>query len=534
MRSPSAKSLTLAVLAAGVMVFAVGPLLALLPRAGDLDAALAEGPAAANTALLALGALLVALLAGGPVGWALARAQLPRLLTSACTLPYAIPPYVTTIAWITLANPSNGLLRAWLPVDVYTLPGMAWVLGLHLSPFVSLAVRDALGAIDPALEEAARVSGARPLRAAQDVTLPLLGPAILAAAGFVVAASAASFGVPYLLGSAARVPVPVLTTRIAQALELSPVAGRPLAVTLALGLLVVGAGLPALLRLLQGRAAFASARLSRPRPPVTMPLATAGVGLYVGVAVLLPLVTLLASTFMARFGAGLGADNLTLANWSQVLGDLRTREALLRSLLLASCAATVAVAAGTLLAHAAERDGRRLPRLLAGMARSGWAVPGTVLALALLLAFSQEWRFILFERVTFVLALADTAWLLGLAYVVRFLAIPVDGARAALRALHPSLEEAARVSGAGWGRTLRDVTLPMLAPALGTAWFLVFVPSFCEVTLSVLLRGPSTEVLGTRLFNLQAYADPQSAAVLAVLVGGIVFVGLVLRGRRNP
>jgi iron(III) transport system permease protein len=481
-----------------------------------------------NTALLALGTLLVALGTGAPVGWALARAALPRWLAVACTLPYAIPPYVTTIAWITLANPTNGVLRAWLPVDVYTLPGMAWVLGLHLSPFVSLAVRDALGSIDPSLEEAARVSGAGPWRVARDVTLPLLGPALVAAAGFVLAAASASFGVPYLLGSAARVPVPVLTTRIAQALELSPVGGRPLAVSLALGLLVVGAGLPALLRLLQGRAAFASARLARPRPPERMPLASVGVGAYVAVAVALPLATLVASTFMERFGGGLGADNRTLAHWAGVLGDARTREALVRSLWLAGAAATVAVAVGALVGHAAEREGSRLARGLSILARAGWAVPGTVLALALLLAFSQEVRLVLFERVTLVLALADTAWLLGIAYVVRFLAIPVDTARAALRSVHPSLEEAARVSGAGWGRTLRDVTLPLLAPALGTAWFLVFVPSLCEVTLSVLLRGPSTEVLGTRLFTLQSYADPQSAAVLAVMVAGLVLAGLGL------
>lgn len=519
----------IAVLLAG---FVVLPLGLLVRGAGAFDAAWGERAAAWNTLLLCAGSLGVALVAGVPVGWALARVRLPRLLATATTLPYAVPPYVTTIAWITLANPTNGVLRAWLPVDVYTLPGMAWVLGLHLSPFVSLAVRDALTTMDPVLEEAARVSGASPSRVFRDVTLPLLGPALVAASGFVVAASAASFGVPYLLGSAARTPVPVLTTRIAQSLELAPVAGRPLAVTLALALLVLGAGVPALLRLLTARGGTGSARVARTQVRSQSPAATLLVVAYVGVAVVLPLATLVASTFMARFGGGLGGDNLTSAHWARVLGDPHTRGALLRSLGLASAAASVAVVIGALLAHAAEREGSRATRFLATVARAGWAVPGTVLALALVLAFSQEVRLIVGERLTFVLALADTAWLLGLAYVVKFLALPLDGTRAALRGLHPSLEEAARVSGATWGRTLRDVTAPMLAPALGTAWFLVFVPSFCEVTMSVLLRGPSTEVLGTRLFQLQSYADPQSAAVLAVLVGALVFVGLALRGSR--
>jgi iron(III) transport system permease protein len=318
----------------------------------------------------------------------------------------------------------------------------------------------------------------------------------------------------------------VLTTRIYQALELSPAAGRPLAVTLALGLLVVGIALPAGLRALEGRRSYTSAKPGRPVPPVASPLATAGVLAYVLVAVGLPLATIVATSFAARFGS---FDTLTTANWAGVLGDPRTRDALVRSLGLAAAAATVAVAAGALVAHAAERDGTRSARALAALARAPWAVPGTVLALALLLAFSQEVRVIVAERVTFALALADTVWLLGIAYVVKFLALPVDGSRAALRALHPSLEEAARLSGATWGRTLRDVTLPLLAPALGTAWFLVFVPSFCEVTLSVLLRGPRTEVLGTRLFYLQGYADPQAAAVLAVIVVGVLFAGMGLR-----
>ncbi|MEN9784846.1 MAG: transporter permease [Pseudomonadota bacterium] len=516
-------------LAAALAVFVLLPLVALAPYAGDGQRALGEGRAAVNTLVVCGGTLLVAAGCGVPVGWALSRVRLPRVLQAACTLPYAIPPYVTTIAWITLANPRNGLLLPWLPVDVYTRAGMAWVLGLHLSPFVSLATRDALGAVDPALEEAARVSGAGALRTARDVTLPMVAPALAAAGGFVVAASAASFGVPYLLGSAAREPVPVLTTRIAQTLELSPVDGRPLAVTLAGLLLLLGAGVPALLRLLQRRATHATARPARPSPPRPMPLAAAGVAVYVTVAVVLPLGTLVASSVMDRFGGGLAPDNLTLRHWVGVLGDPRNREALGRSGWLAAAAATVAVGVGALVAHGAERDGGRAARTLAALARVGWTVPGTVLALGLLLSFSQEIRLVVAERVTFTLALADTVWFLGIAYVARFLALPVDGSRAALRAIHPSLEEAARVSGAGWATVLRDVTVPLLAPALRTAWFLVFVPAFCEVTLSVMLRGPSTEVLGTRLFTLQSYADPQAAAVLAVIVGGLVFVGLAVR-----
>lgn len=526
------RRLVLGAIAAALALFVGLPLGLLALRAGHPALALDHLDAARNTALLCGGVLALALALGVPLGFALARVRLPGPLALACTLPYAIPPYVTTIAWIQLGNPSNGLLTRWLPIDVYGLPGMIWVLGLHLSPFVSLAVRDALARVDPALEEAARVGGASPLRAAIDVTVPLVTPAILAASGFVVGATAASFGVPYLLSAPADEPVPVLTTRIYQALELAPSTGRPLAVTLALVLLVLGVGFPALLRLAEGRRGYATARTGKLVPVVSSPGAVAGVALYVALAVGLPLGSIAATSVMASLGGGLAPENLTLAHWQKVLGSPQIVGALLRSLGLAAAAATAAVAIGALVAHAAEREGTRFSRALAATARAPYMVPGTVLALGMLLAFSQEIRVIVGERLTFVLALADTAWLLGLAYTVKFLALPVDGTRAALRSLHPSLEEAARIGGASWARALRDVTLPLLAPAMITAWFLVFVPSFCEVTLSVLLRGPRTEVLGTLLFYLQSYADPQSAAVLAMLVAGLLLGGLALLPRR--
>jgi iron(III) transport system permease protein len=162
---------------------------------------------------------------------------------------------------------------------------------------------------------------------------------------------------------------------------------------------------------------------------------------------------------------------------------------------------------------------------LIGLARAPWAVPGSVLALGMILAFSQEIRLILADRMTFVLALSNTPWILGIAYVTKSLALPLDGARAAFHTVDRTMEEAARVSGASWARTQVAVALPLVRPALVAGWVLVFASSFCEVSMSVLLRGPSTEVLGTRLFELLSYGAPQQAAVLAMIVVAAVLVG---------
>lgn len=505
------------------------PLGLLLLQAGDVGAALTEGTALGNTVLLCAGVLGLTWLIGVPLGFAQARYTLPGWLGAACTLPYVVPPYVTTIAWIQLANPTNGWLSGALPLNIYSLVGMIWVLGLHLTPFLSLSVRDALLRLNPALEEAARISGARPWQIITRVTLPLLAPALLAGSGFVISATAASFGVPYLLSAPAATPTPTLTTRIYQALELSPVEGRPRAITLALVLLLVGVALPALLRAISGRRRYDSAAPPRPPAPIRSPLVTALVFVYVALAALLPLVSIAATSVMKTFGGGISPENLTIAHYVSVLGDARTADALLRSVGLAAGAATATVLVGALLAHGAEREATPFTRAMATLGRAPYAIPGSVLALGMLLAFSQEIRVILLERVSLILALADTVWLLGIAYTVKFLALPVDGLRAALRTVHPSLEEAGRIAGAPWGTVLTRITLPLLRPAMITAWLLVFIPCFCEVTLSVLLRGPRTEVLGTRLFYLQSYADPASAAVLAMVIVGVLAIGAGLK-----
>lgn len=512
-----------------LVVFVAIPLGLLTIGMTGLGALPGEWEAIFNTLLLCLGSVGVAMLGGIPVGFVAARWKLPSALESAILLPFAVPPYVTTLAFILLANPSNGLFTSFLPFHAYSLAGMITVLGLHLSPVVALAVRDALGRIDPALEEAARVSGATPTSVFFRISLPLSFPGLLAAAAFVASASAASFGVPYMLGAAASPPIPVLTLRIFRALELQPSTGRPLAASLSLALVAVGVAIPSILRLLQGQRDYSSARSTRPRPLPNAGAWSLVVAAWLFVAVLLPIGTIALTSVATVFGH---LDGFTLVNWETVMGEARTRGALVRSTGLAAVAATFAVTIGSLLAHTIERTPTRPLSALVGLARAPWAVPGSVFALGFVLAFSQEIRVIFGNHVTFSLALSGTSWMLGLAYTAKSLAIPLDGVRAAVRSLDRSLEESARVSGATWGRTVRSVVLPLLSPAMIAGWALVFAASFCEVSMSVLLRGPGTEVLGTRLFEQLSYGSPQEASVVAMLVVVVVLAAGRLTTRR--
>ncbi len=109
--------------------------------------------------------------------------------------------------------------------------------------------------------------------------------------------------------------------------------------------------------------------------------------------------------------------------------------------------------------------------------------------------------------------------------MVKYLTMAVRTIAASLSQVHPSLEEAALNSGASWLRTCKDILLPLVAPSIVAGWFLVFMPSFYELTMSIILYGSGTKTIGVLLYELQTYADPQNASVLSVLVLVIVLLG---------
>jgi len=186
----------------------------------------------------------------------------------------------------------------------------------------------------------------------------------------------------------------------------------------------------------------------------------------------------------------------------------RTLQAIGVSLGLALVAALLVGAIGLLIAMTKRR-------WLETLADAPSAIPGTVLALALLVTFSRDVRFVAFERVAFVLALGNTFWLLLLSYVVKHLALGVRSSSDALSQADPTLGEAARLSGAGRFRAFVDGIFPQLRGALSAAVLLTFLTCVSELTMSVLLIPTGHDVLGTLLFELQSYADPGAAAVIA-------------------
>ncbi|MDP1821944.1 MAG: iron ABC transporter permease [Archangium sp.] len=475
-----------------------------------------------GTLVTSLGAAAFAFTVAVPMALLIGRTELPLRsgLQALFTLPAALPPFILGMGWVSLANPRAGLLNLLLgpgTFDIYGRLGISFVLGSAGLPLVFLPTLAALSRLDSSLEEAARISGASPLRTLLSVSLPLALPAALSGTALCFLFSASAFGVPYLLGVTASPPTPTLTTRIYGEILMGQ-GGLPRAVVLSLELLVLAGlvllGSRALARRGEVRLSSGKGISIRPMPlgRWRVPLATLGTLLAL-VLVVLPLLAVALTSVQPVWGQ---LSGFTMKHWGSVLGNPRTIDATLRSLALAAAAAGLVTALG--LAIATTR--RRSLELTAG---APYAIPGTVLALALLIAFSRDVRFVLFDQVALVLALGNSLWMLLVAYTVKHLAFGTRNAADGLAQVDGTLAEAARLSGAGPARAFFDATLPQLRAPLLAAFLVTFLTCVTELTLSVLLVPTGRDVLGTLLFELQSYADPGSAAVIAC-----AFVMLVL------
>ncbi len=531
------RALGVLALAAPLLLFALIPLGRLVAEGlGHLDAIGTPEARRAlqGTLLTSTGSAVFAFLFGLPLAVLLVRTDLParRVLRAVFTIPTALPPFIFAMGWVALANPKAGLLNLAFgkgTFDIYGAWGIAFVLGACGLPLVVLAASASLESVDASLEEAARVCGAGPMRTLIEVSLPLALPAALSGAALVFLFSASAFGVPYLLGVTASPPTTTLTTHV-YGLVLMGHGGLGSAGAIALVLLVVAS-----LVLFASRIAARAGRvrLSSGKGIKLRPLALGGWRLPLGavsittafVLVVLPVAAVFLASLQPSFGR---LDELTFQHWERMFHTPRVAAAALRSVGLSLVAASLVTLLG--LGYALGRVRLGIPgRVLELTAAWPYAVPGTVLAMALLLSFSMDLRLVVGNRIAFVLALANSLWLVLLAYTARHLAFGVRQASDGLSQADPSLTEAARICGAGPLRAFTDATLPQLKAPLAAAFTLTFLTCATELTVSVLLVPTGQDLLGTVLFELMSYADPAAASVLAACFVLIVLASLAAR-----
>ncbi len=482
-----------------------------------------------NTVQLAFIVMIASVLVTFPMAWLVGRTDLPfkKTFRTILVASYMIPPYVGAIAWVQLLNPSVGYLNnifkavfglSQAPFNIYTMGGLAWVLALFYSPFAFITISRAMEKMDPTLEEAARISGSSPLRTLKDVTLPLMMPSIVAGGLLVFIAAASCFGIPAIVGMPGNIEV--MTTRIVTFVYQGDAAGIRKATALAVSMMIIANGLLFFMSYLLSHKDYTTISGKSTRPNMVelgkwKPLALLIVGGYAFIAVILPLGSIVMTSFLVSMSKGVELGNFGIDAWIPVITSSQYMESIWRSVVygvVAACIGTVLALFVAYLSVKTKITGRSLPDLLVVL---GGATPSIVISLALIITFSGNYG----------LNIYSTMWILVVSYLVKYMTMSVRTIAASLSQVHSSLEEAALNSGASWIRTCKDIIIPLIAPSIVAGWFLIFMPSFYELTMSNLLYGADTKTIGVLLYELQTYADTQNASVLSVIILFIVLVG---------
>jgi iron(III) transport system permease protein len=482
-----------------------------------------------NTVLLGAGAAALSIVFGVSTALAVARTDMPLrgLVRGAVTAAYVAPPFLLAVAYVILAAPNTGVLNRVVtalfgvergPFNAYTLPTLIVVTSLHTFPAVFLLTASALASVDATLEQAARMLGAGRWRTTVRITLPLVLPSILTGALLAFVTAIALFGSQAILGIPGRVYT--LPIRVYQILGYPP----DYALASALSMTLVAMTVVALIA--QRRAVGRPSATVGGRGAVAeiVPLgrwrwaALGWCGAVLALAVVLPVGALAAVSLMRRWPIQL---DLTLQNYADVLFRLDVpQRAIANSLLLGAVTATVALALGLALAYIDLRTSLRGRRLLDALSLVPLGIPGIVLGVAIL----ELWLRLPVD-------LYGTLLILLIAYVTRFIPIAVRSARTALTQIDPSLEEAARITGATWWQTQRLVTLPLARPTLVAGWSLVFVPTVQELSASVLLFTAETMTLAVAILNFQDNGRLELVSAMGVVM--LVLATAVLLAARR-
>jgi iron(III) transport system permease protein len=487
-----------------------------------------------NSLWFAVGAAILALVVGTGLAYLNVRTDVPfkGVFFAASIVPLIIPGILYTVAWILLASPDIGLLNSGLervigtgPLDIFTVWGMIWVEGLHLSPIVFLLMVAAFRSMDPSLEESALMSGASRWQVFRRVTVPLTRPAIVAAVLIMVVRSLESFEVPALIGL--QNGIYVFTSRIYFVLRTYPpdLAG---AGALALGLLlfaVVGVALSNLV----GRSGRAYQTVTgkgfRPRPLELgkwRPVMGGVVIVYFLITVLAPLAVLLYTSLLKYYRAPSVAafKSMTLENYVELSNMNKATTALKNSLFLGLASATLVMAIMAIAAWLVVRSKVPGRQLVDQLAFVPLVIPGLVLGLALSFVYLRS-----------PIPIYGTIFIMLIAYCTRYLPYGMRYAVTSMHQISNELEESAQASGASWWQSFRRILLPLLSPGLIAGWIYILVVSFRELSSSILLYSPGNEVLSILIF--EQYENGQftvlSALGVVMVLTLIILVGIAYR-----
>jgi iron(III) transport system permease protein len=486
-----------------------------------------------NSVRYAVGVAVFAFAVGTGLAWINERTNAPfkSLFYALSLIPLVIPGILFTVAWILLGSPKIGIINLVMmdflglqsaPFDIYSLWGMIWVDGLHYSPMAFLLMTAAFRSMDPSLEESATMSGANVLQVIWHVTLKLAWPAIFATFLILFVRAIESFEVPALLGL--PVGIQVFTSSIYQAIHRYPSQvglASAYAVTL---LLITTVGIFFISKLSSSGSKY-STMTGKGFRPRQIDLgrwrwfAAAIFFVYFSLIVLLPFLVLLWSSFQKFYSVPSmeALKNLTLDPYRFVFSYPNLARSVWNSLILSFGSATLIMLITSVICWIVVKT--KLPGrwVLDNLASLPMVFPGLVLGLALMIFYLNV-----------DVGVYGTMWIMFIAYVTRFMPYGLRFNTTSMMQIHKELEESAAMSGASWGTTFYRVILPLLKPGLLAGWIYIMIVSIRELSSSILLYSPGTEVVSIVIWELWENGQYVELSALGVLFIMLLMVLVML------
>jgi len=489
-----------------------------------------------TTMILAVSSSIICCLAAAPMGWLVARTDMPlrRTVRALVTASFVTPPFLGAIAWELLAAPNSGLLNkifravTGAPQDehlfnIYSLGGLIFVISCYTFPYVFVLVANALDRIPGDLEDASAILGGRTWTTARRVTIPLALPALVAGALVAFLQAMTLFGSPAILAIPAGFHT--MTTKIWSLFNYPP---KPeLAAAASIPLLVLTVLLLRAEHFILGRRGYSVVGGKQGNPRLIRVegafkwAALAFVFIVLMCPVFLPYGALLNATFSHVATSFVWFNNFTLHNIYFVFYELSaTKLAVKNTFLLGAASATIGTIIALVIAYLTSRRAITGYRALGFLATAPVAIPGIVLGVGLFLSYARP-----------PLVLYGTLWILLIAFITIALPAAYQQLQSAFRSVHTDIEDASRILGATRLRTLWRITAPLLRTSVIATWCFIFVGVIRELSAAIMLFTSETKVISVLIFDLNESGDLGAISVLGLIMLAITFAVVIAVNR---
>jgi iron(III) transport system permease protein len=455
-----------------------------------------------NSLIISTATTFFSLVMALPMAWAVSRTTMAGrgFFRVSVLVAFVIPNFITAIAWILLLGPNAGMINQFLRdvigvslgLNIYSMSGLVMVLTFSFYPLIFFAATAALDNMEPSYEEAAQMSGASAIRGSLSIAIPLVLPAIMSSSVFVFLEAMGAFGAPAAIGNAAYFHT--LTTKIYELFsypprfELAAAAATPIIAFTIFGLMMQRYAIGGRrYNVITGKASKSHAVEIGWRKWILFVYCALVTFATVG----LPLYVLVRTSLLKRWGLPISWQNFTF-DYYAALFDTSTilPTAMFNSFFISAGTATISVILAVLIVWLVERTTLPGRSLLTFISTVTFAFPGVALGVGFVLGYN-----------TGPLAIYGTLLLFFVAFTAHRFPFAFLFLRNNVKQLSTELEEAARMSGASWTRTIVDISVPLLKSGILAAWMMVFAVTLRELSMAILLYVRGTETLPIAIFS---------------------------------